>query len=132
MIPVRARQACIAVLCFALSVPLLAKDQIGKPGGGGSSISWSIAVSGHEMIELTVVTPEGDAYRQEFKAGKDPVFTLSQLESVADGSYSYELRVVPKVSADVKRKLVEARAKNDEKAAKKIRKDAGLLQTIVQ
>jgi hypothetical protein len=132
MIRLRARLACSVMLCFALTIPMLAKDQVGRPVGGGSSISWSVDVRGHEMIELTVITPDGDSYRQEFKAGRDPAFNLRELESVENGVYSYELRVVPKVSADVKRKLVEARAKNDEKAAKKIRKEAGLLQTVVQ
>ena len=119
-----------AALLVLAALPALAQKRVGKPGGGGSSIQWRMQITGHELVVLTVNTPDGETISREFGPGRDPSFELKDLESVEDGVYTYELRVVPKISENVKRKLVEARAKNDEKAARKIQKDAGLLQTV--
>src|SRR5213075_364696 len=50
----------------------------------------------------------------------------------ADGAYVYELRSIPNVSESVKHELAAARAANDDAAAERIQKAAGLREEVVQ
>ncbi|HEX8255188.1 MAG TPA: tail fiber domain-containing protein [Thermoanaerobaculia bacterium] len=131
MHPFRSR---IAVLAFALlPFAAFAADEIGKPTAGGSAFEWETKITGHESIRLTVIAPDGEAYVKEFGPGRDPSFRLTDLGGVAeDGQYTYELRVLPKISADVKKRLSDARAANDEAAIRKIAKEAKLGRALVQ
>jgi hypothetical protein len=123
-----------AVLLMILALPLaaFAGNAVGRPTGGGSSIEFIPTITGHDKIVLTVSNGD-EVWTKEFSAGKNVSFRLSDLGTeVANGVYQYEMRVVPKISADVAKKLEKARAAGDEKAAKKIMKDAGLADTLVQ
>lgn len=125
----------ILPILIALSLPLAAfgGDPVGKASGNGSSIDWQVQITGHERLELTVVSPDGEVFRKDFNSGRNPSFGIKDLGTeVEDGTYNYELRVVPKVSPGVAKKLENARAANDEAAARKIMKDAGLNTEIVQ
>jgi hypothetical protein len=105
---------------------------VGKPAGGGAAMEWEVSVQGHDRIRLTVLSPDGESYVREFNGGRNPQFRLLDLSEVMDGQYNYELRVVPKVSSDTKKKLADARAANDDAAVKKIRKQAGLDEELLQ
>jgi hypothetical protein len=63
---------------------------------GSSGISLVPKVNYHRLV-LTVSTPEGTVIRKTFETGSSPYFGLSDLNSVSrlDGSYTYELQVVP-------------------------------------
>src|SRR5204862_7682971 len=50
----------------------------------------------------------------------------------ADGEYTWQVRLVPRVSAEVKQKLAEAREAGDDAAAARIQAEAHLNQEIVQ
>lgn len=127
----RSRLFKFVVALTVMAMPFAAFG-IGKPAGGGNSIEWQLDVSGHEAIEITVVSPSGDVYTSTARGGQNPSFRLSQLgNEVEDGVYTYELRVVPRVSADVAKKLQAARAAGDDSAARKIMKAAGL-ETVTQ
>lgn len=118
----------LAVVVFALTIPFaaFAKD-IGKAKGGGASIEWDLDVSNYESARLTVLDGDGVAIVKEFARGKTPSFRISDLGGiVADGQYTYELSISPAVSGQVKKQLENARAQNDEAAARKIMKDNGL------
>jgi hypothetical protein len=119
-----------ALVLTLLAIPIAAfadKEAIGKPSGGGSAIDWQVKASGYDTIELTVISPSGDTYVRSFPAGRHPSFRLLDLGTeVEDGQYNYQLRLVPKFSNDVKQKLAQARAANDDKAARKALKDAGI------
>lgn len=118
----------LVVVVFALAIPVaaIAKD-IGKARGGGASIEWDLDVSNYESARLTVLDDAGVAIVKEFKAGKTPSFRVADLGGIVpDGQYTYELRVSPAVSASVKKQLENARAQNDEAAARKIMKENGL------
>jgi hypothetical protein len=81
----------------------------------------------NERIVLTVVAPNGAVYHKEFMAGSTPSFRLQDLGGrLTDGPYTYELRVVPRISAEVKRQLAEARAAGDDDAAARIQAAAGI------
>ncbi|MDQ3283297.1 MAG: hypothetical protein M3Q69_18010 [Acidobacteriota bacterium] len=121
------------LVVFALAGAAFAGNAVGRATGGGASIEWQTAVTGHDRIQLTVVGPDGEAYVKEFPAGRNPSFRLQDLGGVAaDGQYAFSLRVVPKVSADVQKKLKDAREKGDDAAARKIARDAGLGDAVTQ
>jgi hypothetical protein len=78
-------------------------------------------------VQLRWIAPDGEQGFAEFANGRRVSLTLTDLGAeLQDGHYQWELRVVPNVSRDVAAKLAAARAANDERAAKKIMKAAGL------
>jgi hypothetical protein len=118
----------VVLSVLALPVAAYSADLVGKASGGGASIDWQLSVSGHEAVELTVVAPNGEVYAKRFAAGRTPSFRLLDLGSdVADGQYTYQLRVVPKISSELKSKLEKTRASGDEAAARKIIREAGIV-----
>ncbi|MEO8382307.1 MAG: tail fiber domain-containing protein [Acidobacteriota bacterium] len=114
-----------------LAIPFAAfGEPVAKARGGGSTIDWQLSTTGHDRIELRVVSPSGDLITREFKAGQNPSLRLQDLGSdLEDGTYQYELRIYQKVSPAVAKSLENARAANDDAAAKKIMRDAGLTAT---
>jgi hypothetical protein len=119
----------VAVLIvIAMPIASHGADAVGKMSGGGAAVDWQLSVSGHEAVELTVIAPNGEAYTKRFTAGRSPSFRLLDLGSdVADGQYGYQLRVVPKVSSELRKQLDKARATGDEASARKLVRDAGLV-----
>ncbi|HEX8619752.1 MAG TPA: hypothetical protein VF911_19375 [Thermoanaerobaculia bacterium] len=104
-----------------------AKDEVGRPSGGGSQIEWQLKINGHEKIVLTVVDKYGEAIVKEFGPGRNPAFRLTDIGGIAeDGQYNYELRVEPRIPAGLKKQLETARANEDDAAVRRIMKDAGL------
>ena len=116
----------------AAATPLSAAHPVGTPSGGGASIQWQLAVTGHESIELTVVTPDGEPYSKTITAGRNVSFSLSEIGDAQDGAYAYELRVVPRIAPDVRNRLAQARAKNDDAAIRKIRRDARIGEPLTE
>jgi hypothetical protein len=129
------RIAAIALIA-ALPVLALAKNEeksepVGKTTVSSSMIEWAPSAD-HESIEVVVQTPDGDVWKQTFKNGK-PVFRVKDLGAGnVDGSYSYELRLVPRVNGSVKAQLNAAREAGDDKEAARIMKAAGLSRAVVQ
>ena len=78
----------------------------------------------HDAITLVVSGPNGFTYMKEFTG--NPMLRLQDMQGAADGTYQYELRVTPQISADVKHQLAEARAANDDAAIDRIMTAAGL------
>ena len=122
------------IMLVVAALPLTAMaNSVGRPSGGGASIDWPVTISGYEKVRLTVVSPAGEVYVKEFTPGSTPSFMLADFGGeVEEGTYAYELRVEPRVSASVKRQLANARAAGDDAAAKKIMRAAGLGEPVVQ
>lgn len=123
----------IALVLTVLAMPVaaFAADLVGTATGGGASLEWQLKVQGHDRIELSILAPDGTHYAKSFSAGKTPSVRLLDLGAdLEDGQYNYELRSMPVISAGVKKQLAAARAANDEAAAKKIAKDAGLISYV--
>ncbi len=126
-----------SMLCLLL-LPAIA---LAKPGGAdpiarmtasGSVAIWTTAVN-HDKIALTVSGPDGSVYQKEFAAGVTPMFRLQDLGGkAADGSYTYEMRIIPNVSSAVRQQLAAAREAGDDAAAARIQRDAGLAEPMVQ
>lgn len=117
----------VALTVLAIPVSSFAADAVGKATGSGAAIDWQVSASNYEAIELMVSAPNGETYAKKFPAGRMPSFRVLDLGSdLADGVYNYQLRVLPKISADLRKKLDAARASGDEAAARKIAREAGL------
>jgi hypothetical protein len=126
-----------SLLCLLL-LPAIAlaksgsSDPIARMTASGSVAIWTTAVS-HDKVALTVVGPDGSVFQKEFAAGVTPLFRLQDLGGkVADGSYTYEMRIIPNVSADVRLQLAAARAAGDDVAAARIQREAGIAEQMVQ
>ena len=55
-----------------------------------------------ERLALTVSGPDDFSFTKEFPAAAAPVLRLQDLGAKADGSYSWELRVIPRIAAETK------------------------------
>jgi hypothetical protein len=127
-----------AVLTVAtLALPVFAASEkrnepVGRTSGSAGSIEWQASVD-NERILLIVAGPDGRYYSKEFPAGKPISFRTADLDKAAsDGTYIYELRLVPRISADVTRRLAAARATGNSEEAARIQQEAGIAQTTVQ
>jgi hypothetical protein len=111
----------IAAIPFAA----FAAEPVGRQTGGGSTMDWQLNSTGHEKATLTW-SCAGEVSSLDFPNGKHVSLSVRDLGTeVQDGTCTWELRLSPKVSKDVAKKLEAARAANDDKAARKIMKDAG-------
>ncbi|MEA2336819.1 MAG: hypothetical protein QOE82_826 [Thermoanaerobaculia bacterium] len=132
------RFVIVSLVCLLL-IPTLAfaknaaNEPVGKLSATASAAQWSIA-GDHEMVTLTVVAPDGTTFRKDFAAGTSPSVALHDFGGkLLDGTYHYELRVTPRISAAVRSQLAAARAGNaDDATVMKIQKNAGIYEPIVQ
>jgi hypothetical protein len=78
------------------------ENTVARVNVGPTSVTWSPAID-YERLVLTIVGPEGFENRQELEAGQSPSLSLfkSSGQRLADGIYSYELRLLPRTVADV-------------------------------
>jgi hypothetical protein len=119
------------VLCLAISVSAFAGNAVGKPSGSSSTIEWPSPGGPHESVELVVSFPNGDTITKTYNGNRPITLRLSDLGSdLEDGAYNWEVRVSPTVSSDVAKKLKNARAANDDSAARKIMREAGLTDNV--
>jgi hypothetical protein len=121
----------LSLICL-LMIPTLSfaksnsTETVGHLSASATVAQWS-AAGNYERIDLTVVGPNGAVYHKEFAAGSTPQFRPQDLGGrLTDGSYTYELRVVPRISDEVKKQLAAARAANDDAAAARIQLAAGI------
>jgi hypothetical protein len=124
------------VACFNLLVLGQSgdKNQFAAVNSLGSIVRFDVGVP-HAAVTLTVIGPDGVSFSKEFKAGNSPEFTLTneKSERLPDGQYTYELRVAPNVSADVKDALKAAREKgNGSEVQRELRKKGALPPEFVQ
>jgi len=70
---------------------------------GSGGISWVPKVNYAQLV-LTISRPDGTVLRKTFESGRSPYVDLSSIfaDSYLDGSYVYELRVVPDVQPRVR------------------------------
>jgi hypothetical protein len=112
--------ACVQMLAFG-------QDDKVRVSGNGSSVKWDVAVPYTELT-LTISAPDGQVFRKEFK-GRSAEFSITDKkgERLADGQYSYELRVTPPIPSDVREQLTAARGKgNDDEVRRDLIKRGAL------
>ena len=108
----------IVFVVALLSVTALAQVEdrgIASLSSGASSVRFDVLVP-HSSTTLTVIAPDGQSFVKQFKEGSSVDFRLIDAagEKLPDGSYTYELRVAPIFSAEVREALKAARAKGNE------------------
>ena len=104
--------ACLQTAAFGQTAN---DDRLANVSGGGSNIRWEVVVA-NSGTTLIISVPDGRIFRREFRAGATPEFNLTdrQIEKLPDGSYGYELRLNPVLSAGAKETLMAGRAKDDD------------------
>jgi hypothetical protein len=123
--------------CFNL--PVLAqstddKNQFAAVSSFGSSVRFDVAAP-HAALTLTVIGPDGQSFSKEFKSGNAAEFKLvgAKGERLPDGQYTYELRVIPNISKEVKQALKAAREQGDTgEVQRELRKNGSLPPELVQ
>jgi hypothetical protein len=88
-----------------------------------SQVQWEPQVS-YERLVLTVSMPGGAVVRREFAAGQAPAFEVPR--GGADGSYAYELRVVPPVDPELRQALAKARESGNAAAIQRLQRSGRL------
>jgi hypothetical protein len=125
----------IVVLAAVLSVIAVgvhaAAGDIAKPSFEAARVQWDMQAP-YERLVLTVSTPGGKVVRQEVGAGQMPEFDLSSVEGAVDGAYTWELRLIPKFDAEVRKALAEARRKGDDAAIDRMRAEGKIPADRVQ
>jgi hypothetical protein len=125
----------LAIGCFSVSALGQSSEQFATVSSTGSGVRWDIKAP-HAAVTLTVISPDGEAFTKEFKGGNSPEFSLTNRkgERLADGQYTYELRLTPNFSAEVKEALKAAREKGNEKEVQRDLTRRGQLpsQSMVQ
>jgi hypothetical protein len=116
----------IGVLVMCAAIPFTAFAD-GRGRGFGSSIEFTAPGNPYESVTLTISFPNGETLSREYSTGRPISLRVADLGTdVPDGQYNYDVVVTPKLSADFRKKLENARAANDEAAARKIIREAGL------
>jgi endosialidase-like protein len=112
----------LASAAFAADAP---RGPIAQIGVTPSTIQWRVLVPS-DSLTLTISTPDVETFVKETK-GAALTLTLQELGALGvNGTYVYDLRVTPPISADIKDKLKQARKNNDTAGARRIMRQAGL------
>src|SRR6266498_3551041 len=95
----KARIVLSLIVAVAIAIPVMADERSGPVG----------------RMAVTVAAPNGAVITREFQ-GTRATFRVQDLAPrvVADGTYVYELRALPKISDGVRQRLAAARVINDD------------------
>ena len=131
----KARFVSALVLAVLVALPSIADERTGPVGRmsvSAAAVDWQSAGSFDRLV-LIVSTPDGSTITREFQ-GTRASFRAADLAPrvIADGTYLFELRAIPKISPEVKERLAAARAADDEAAIAKIKAEAGIGEPVVQ
>jgi len=132
----KARLFIAIVVATMLAIPSFSADErtgpVGKMTVSAAAVEWQSSGSFDRLV-LIVSGPNGTTVTREFR-GSGAMFRVADLapRMVADGTYVYELRALPKISDEVKQQLAAARAADDDAAVAKIKVEAGIGEPVVQ
>ncbi len=105
--------------------------EIAKPSFDAARVQWDTQAQFDRLV-LTVSTPGGKVFRQEIASGQTPEFDLSMVEGAVDGAYTWELRLIPRIDAEVRNALAEARRQGDDAAIERLRAEGKVPAERVQ
>jgi hypothetical protein len=129
--------AYLVVLAVCFSATALAQsankvESVAAVAADRGEVRWQPQVEYGRLI-LTVSAPGGEVFRKEFEAGTTPSFKLTDKDgyNLPDGSYSYELRVIPNLSREVRKALAASRENgNTAEVMQELQKSGQLPTTI--
>ena len=122
--------AVASTLSFALiaaSATAAGAADLAEIQPGAASIHWSLDAA-HDGAVLNVSGPGEARFSSTFGPGETPSFSLfdDYGKQIADGTYAWEIRIVPALDPNVRAALEEARVIGDEAIADELRA-AGVL-----
>src|SRR5439155_10347101 len=81
-----------------------AAQSVGRMRVTAAAVEWQIAVANEKLI-LTVSGPRDFTFTKEFPNGSQPSFRIEDLGAMMllDGTYQYDLRVMPRVADEVRK-----------------------------
>ncbi len=127
--------AFVAGFCSALLIALApaAAADLASADLAAGRVTWTLHAP-YETATLSVARPDGSVYRQEFRSGSVPAFDLSDAAGnlAADGVYTWELVLSPRLDAAQKKALTAARRANDPAVEQQMLAAAGIGRIPVQ
>ena len=119
----------IALCSFQYAVMAQVTDKrVANVSSTGASVRFEVTAAYSEAT-LTVAAPDGEVFSKRIKAGAVPEFRAigSKGERLADGLYTYELRLTPVFQPGVKEALAAARSRGDSDAVQRDLRKRGVL-----
>src|SRR4051812_22959714 len=126
-----------AALLILSSVTVFAASEnrhetVGHMTANAAGLSWQIGAD-NDRIMLTITGPNDFVYTHEFATARNVSVKMRDLgANLPDGSYTYEMRIIPRISPTVREQLAAAREANDDAAAEQIMAANGLKDPLVQ
>lgn len=116
--------ACFHVSAWAQS----ANDKkVASLSASASSIRWDVSAA-NSGGTVTIAAPDGQVFRKEFRDGTAEFgLTDNQGGRLPDGEYTYEIRVAPVISSEVKEALSKAREKGNDAVVERDFRKRGML-----
>jgi hypothetical protein len=126
----------LAILLLVVPVSAFAAtenhDTIGRVTANAAGLSFQIG-SDNESVTLTISGPNNLHYAHQFASARSISLKLRDIgATLADGSYTYEMRLAPRISDSVRAQIAAARESGDDAALDHIRAEAGLREMAAQ
>jgi hypothetical protein len=107
-------------------------EPVGRMTANAAGLSIQIG-SDNESATLTISGPNNFQYSHQFASARSISLRLHDISAtLPDGSYTYEVRLAPRVSDGVRAQLAAAREKGDDAALERIRNAAGMKEVASQ
>jgi hypothetical protein len=120
----------VSVTAFAASENR--HETIGHMTANAAGVSWQVGAD-NDRVTLTITGPNDFVYTHEFANAHAVNLKMKDFgANPADGEYTYEMRLIPRISQSVRAQLAAARKANDDAAADSIMAAAGLKDPLVQ
>jgi len=105
---------------------------VGRMTANAAGLSFQIG-SDNESVTLTISGPNNFQYSHQFASARSISLRLRDIGvTMTDGSYTYEMRLAPRVSDSVRAQIAAARESGDDAALDRIRAEAGLREMPAQ
>jgi len=126
----------VAMLLIIVPMTVFAATQGSEPVGRMTANAAGLSIqigSDNESVTLTISGPNNFQYSHQFASARSISLRLRDIgATLPDGSYTYEVRVAPRVSESVRMQLAAAREKGDDAALDRIRDAAGMKEVPSQ
>ena len=119
--------ACLATAAWGQTK----ENNLANVLSGGSSVRFEI-VAQNAGATLTITAPDGRSFTKEFKSGAAPEFTFTEKLGLPDGTYGYELRLQPALTAAQQEEMKRARGKDDDPEADRAGRRRPVLPNLIQ
>jgi hypothetical protein len=126
----------VAVLLVIVPMTVFAATQSPEPVGRMTANAAGLSIqigSDNESATLTISGPNNFQYSHQFASARSISLRLRDISAtLPDGSYTYEVRLAPRVSEGVRAQIAAAREKGDDAALDRIRNAAGMKEVASQ